>query len=441
MGEHIVRPAQQGDHGALGRLVATSASRQGRPRYGRMSAAAALTALATVAFSLLLVPARADAGPASAGVAAAATAGPESTPFDSMAGFTFEPLAPRVGRMIDDGAGHDADELPPSGKWIWKLTLGADGSIWVLGEDGLLQLGTPGLFDNPIGPGALELDIEADGTRWIRNGGVARGDESLIIDVTDEHDPRPTEMTVHPDGGVLVAFQYEDRNELRHLIDDPRARGVLIAPPLYSDAPDWRLISPVITHDGATWVIRQRVWYGEAERLPAELWRTDGTTWEQVVPLGSGTDAEPRRLVLLPDGSLLVDMVASGTPEGTDREVRRDIGAYGDEVWLARLETDGSWTSRSSQDGVVPAAAYLAAADADAAWFSLSRGAGPSGATTDCRGVLEVRGEMVERYLDGICAYSIVVAPDGTVWLAAGRQGFGPEPHPVIYVITPPMDQ
>jgi hypothetical protein len=174
-----------------------------------------------------------------------------------------------------------------------------------------------------------------------------------------------------------------------HVVED--TRDLEVAP---SGNTDLDTVEDLAASPAGTLMLTQRHQRGET------LWRYEPDDGSSTASAGTGRwlalerpDDDVRRLAAAPDGTLWAWI-------GSDR-----IGRYDGTAWSV------SKVRGADRLGPLPPSGVFEVAADGALWLR----------TSDCDGVLRFDGTTWTRYLEGLCVYSADSAPDGAVWLRAGR--------------------
>lgn len=351
-----------------------------------------------------------------------------------LAGMVVEEVQPGVFRVVNDGV----RDLSPTD--ALDVVAGYDGSIWLLGEEGFLRLGSDGSHEwpTPIGAGFYShvLQVAPDGTLWVTPTttrspitGVPLGQEGLrsTDGETWSTQPCPRDycrgVTVAPDG-TLWAFWADDVECLTGVAEDCESWFGYLGPT------GWQQLDESTSADDA---------FGRLIVTDAgDLYGVD-CAWDCL-------------LYRYGDGAWWQDVVAELVDVGPDGTVWRGGRGFADgETWgVARL-TDGEWAGWTSaylpeiQHGLGLDREFQVAPDGNL-WFSLWRsdpgadtptcgqvfGPGPEVVSMQGDGLARFDGVALDRFLPGRCI-SMDIAADGSVWVVAGDEDEVRD----LYVITP----
>ena len=181
-----------------------------------------------------------------------------------------------------------------------------------------------------------------------------------------------------------------------------------------------------VSSGGVVWLVL------EHSDVDQDLWRFDGTDWEQLdVPTRGRTHFDVGQ-----DGTVW----AWGWVSAEQDEARWARGEVRPN-W-ARLE-DGAWTTFETLGDVThlsnthDGGAGHAVAPDGSVWFN--PGSYDAERGTPCDGVARFDGASVTRFLQPLCLFNIAFGPDGTAWVMAGRDPWvrGADRLVETYVLRP----
>ena len=335
-----------------------------------------------------------------------------------------EEVEPGVYRVLSDGVRELAAPRGEGSFTVFDLVVGHDGGVWRVGpDDEVFRLGEPMTRQWPEEPrliGDEDIEIAADGTIWFAN-------EWRPQFVSPSYRVMSSEGSAWSDAyAMLTASDVEigpggsvwaHGEGLVHLLE-PDGSSAWPAPGGVGVASQF-----FVTADGTKWITSTTtpaIWRDDSD------WLSEEASWETVL------------LGFVEPGQLSISAQRTVTAIGADgtlwmfMELDEPDGSI-----LARLDVDG-WSSWAEAAGVPEAigtggfgGGSLAVAPDDSVWLAAGAPSGSVHAGCSQR-VSRFDGATWTDYLDGLCIHAVDVADDGTAWVRAGTTGYNAE----IYAIT-----
>ncbi len=337
-------------------------------------------------------------------------AGDDELPaYEHAAGITFEPVEPRVWKVIDPVAPLDAAAEYP--EWHQGVEVAPDGTVWLWGPGGIRALGGAPVGDDPadwddsmsgVVSKAFGLAVSTDGTVWANIDSQIRSFDGASwtthqldwaeIAPPGADDPSAMFVIDLPDGSVWATWDI--------WYDEGYERQTTLASFDGSGWTEHEVFRGVPAINGVTKTPDGDVWVGTSAWASTGLMRRHGDAWEGVE---------------LPSAPLW-SVLAAGADGALWTTVVRPDDADGGCAALARL-ADGAWTVFAPDD--VDMCGFglfgLEVAPDGTVWFAFD-------------GVTAFDGTDWRHYLEGTFPLDVAIAADGTVWVAAAEG---------VYVIQP----
>jgi hypothetical protein len=343
---------------------------------------------------------------------------PSPSPWALPSGLVTERIGRGILRIVDDGAGHVFPIPAPiqslSGVYDADAAFTPDGKVWIVGAEGLIELGRDGLHPLPERlAGRVDLTAAPDGTLWmLANDTVASfrpADPAPAWDVAPAFPGgvRPEALEVLPDGQVWALSS----TTLARL-DAVGWAPFPIDREFVSEGGSPRLAR---TTDGTFWL---RV-FGSDDRR--HLLRFDGDTFEEATPVGAPREGQVMSVAAGPNGELWAYVKYDDEADRDDALARHDGSSWRQvrpQVSVPNIAVRGFSDGNMvvGADGRVWAGTLsdrLVAFDGSTWTEAIATGEQP-----------RVCGQCMQMTLR--------VAPDGSVWVPAhglivGLDGSGPE--------------
>ena len=295
---------------------------------------------------------------------------------------------------------------------VFDLVVGHDGGVWRVGpDDEVFRLGDPRTRQWPEEPmliGDEDIEIAADGTIWFANEWrpqfASPGYRVMSSEGSGWSDTHAMVSASDVEIGPGGSV-WAHGGGLVHLLE-PDGSSAWPAPGGVGVASQF-----FVTADGTKWVTSTTtpaIWRDDSD------WLGEEASWETVLlgfvePGRSSISARRTETAIGGDGTLWMTW-SSTIPLGPI---------------LARLDADG-WSSWTEADGVPEvigtggfSGGLLRVAPDGSVWMA----AGASGSPVDAgcsQPVSRFDGQTWTDYLDGHCIHALDVADDGTVWVRAG---------------------